>query len=80
VRRMSENVKVEDLRPGDIVRDQEGGTGEVVRVYTYYLPFPGVHGVEVAYAPAVGGVSQVEDTANYNRGATVERVSGGEDA
>lgn len=77
---MPELVKVEDLRPGDIVRDEEGGTGEVVEVFICAKPFPDPITVEVTYAPAVGGVSQVEDTAHYDYGAILERVSGGADA
>jgi hypothetical protein len=77
---MSENVEVEDLRPGDIVRDEEGGTGEVVEVFICAKPFPDEIIVEVTYAPAVGGISQMEDTAHYDYGAILERVNGGEDA
>ncbi len=73
---MSELVKVEDLRPGERVRDEEGGTGEVVEVKTYYLPFPGFYQVEVTYAPAL----EMEDVQVYRRGYELERVSGGEDA
>jgi hypothetical protein len=79
VRRMSENVKVEDLRPGDIVRDQEGGTGEVDRGCGHYSG--SVHTIYYregatlsAITPALGlGV-------DYAAGRVVERVNGGEDA
>lgn len=72
---MSELIKVEDLRPGDIVRDEEGGTGEVVEVRVFTLPISS-QTVEVTYTPAL----EMEDVQIYGRGYELERVSGGEDA
>lgn len=73
-------VKVEELRPGDVVRDEEGGTGKVVRVYSYFLPFPGVYGVEVTYSAPNGEVAQMEDVAQYRRGVALRVVERGSDA
>lgn len=72
MRRMSENVKVEDLRPGDIVRGEEGGTGEVVKVSVSADKSL----FEVTYSPAL----EMEDVQLYGRGYELERVSGGDDA
>ena len=70
--KMSEKVKVEDLRPGDIVRDEERGTGEVVEVAVSADRSL----FEVTYSPALG----MEDVQFYGRGYELERVSGGKDA
>lgn len=67
-------IKAEDLRPGDIVRDEEGGTGEVLSVRSVFVR--GDFTVEVEYTPGVGDFVEMEDIARYTAGDTVEKVEG----